>query len=346
MSWRKKVEAHILKRLLALVTKDSRPNLNALNDVVKDIRIIELNMKAFGYDLARRMATALPPRSGTGAQFVGLASKAAVQNDIESDWTAHWAAELKTSVIYHRKLWELAYVLQAIFEHGLMEPGRRGLGFGCGAEPIPSYLASRAVLVTATDTSTESAHAAGWIDSDQHLGSASSPFLSHLVDRDTFDRFVVTDTIDMNAVPDTFRDYDFCWSICALEHLGSIERGFRFIERSLATLRPGGLAVHTFELNVENDGPTLDNWITVLFQRNHIEAFAARMAAQGHVVSRLNFDYGTGAMDTFIDLPPWLHDMSAEDRTRLGAPLHLKLAIDGFISTSFGLIITKGAEDR
>ncbi len=340
MSFRKRLEAHILRRLLALVTKDSQPNLNALNDIVKNVRILQLNMKAFGYDLAQRMAAALPEPAETEARVVGLSSKASVQRDIESDWVAHWARELKTGVIYHRKLWELTYVLQALFEHGQLEPGRRGLGYGCGAEPIPSYLASRGISVTATDTTPESARAAGWAGTNQHLGSSAIPFLPHLTEKETFDRFVTVETVDMNAIPDSLQGYDFCWSICALEHLGSIDLGLRFIEESLRTLRPGGLAVHTLELNVENDGPTVDNWITVLFQQKHLEGFHKRLTAAGHYVAPLDFDFGRDAMDKFIDLPPWLYD-KADVQMDLGAEAHLKLSIDGFVSTSFGLIIRK-----
>jgi len=146
----------------------------------------------------------------------------------------------------------------------------------------------------------------------------------------------------MNAVPADLAGFDFCWSICALEHLGSIDKGLGFIEASLATLRPGGTAVHTLEFNVENDGPTIDNWITVLFQQRHLEALATRLRSQGHRVEELDFDTGSMPMDQFIDLPPWHHDPGENAAVNLGEPLHLKLAIDGFVSTSFGLIVTKG----
>ncbi len=343
MSIRKKVEARILKRLLALVNDRSQPNLNALNDVAKEVRILQLNMKAFGYDLARKMTAALPPPSDTAAEVVGLASKGCTQRDIESGWLAHWMRALEVPVVYHRKIWELAYVLQALFEARHLAPGQRGLGFGCGAEPIPSYLASQGVFVTATDFSEEQAAESGWIETNQHLGSAAKPFMPHLVSRDVFEQFVTIDTVDMNAIPDRLQGYDFCWSICALEHLGSIEHGLRFIERSLDTLRPGGTAVHTMEFNVEPNGPTVDNWLTVLFQPKHLEALAERLRSAGHTVLPFDFDMGADVMDNFIDLPPWDHALAPSERSWLGEPLHLKLSIDGFVSTSFGMIVRKAA---
>lgn len=340
MSIRSKIEGRILRRLLALVRDDQAPNLNALNDIVKNVRILELNMKALGYDLARRMATALPARTATQAAKVGMRSKACVQADIESEWCAHWSAELKTAVIYHRKVWELAYVLQALYEHGHLDEGCNGLGFGCGAEPLPSYLASQGIHVTATDVPVAQAQGSGWLETGQHLSGRRDHY-AHLVDAATFARMVTHRDVDMNAIPADLIGFDFCWSVCALEHLGSIEKGLAFIEASLATLRPGGLAVHTLEYNIENDGPTVDNWITVLFQRRHLEDLATRLRSQGHWVEEPDFDTGTGRMDQFIDLPPWQHDPGENSAAQLGEPLHLKLAIDGFISTSFGLIVRK-----
>ncbi len=129
--------------------------------------------------------------------------------------------------------------------------------------------------------------------------------------------------------------------MCAMEHLGSIQSGLSFVENSLKTLRPGGLSVHTMEFNVEDHGETIDNWMTVLFQRKHIEGIAERLRAQGHKVAELNFDFGDKPMDRFIDVPPWNHDMPDEMRDRVGNPYHLKLGIDGFIATCFGIIIKK-----
>lgn len=343
MFWLPKREKRKLKLLLSLVNDQGHPNLNALNDVVKDVRLIELNIKAFGYELARRLAKALPVRTDTIARRVGLQSKASTQDDIESDWAAHWAGQLGTPVIFHRKVWELAYVLQAIYEHGYLHAAARGLGFGCGMEPVPSYLASQGVAVTVTDLPHEEAEKKGWIATNQHLQARDSIFFPHLVERADFDRLVHVETADMNDIPDHLVDYDFCWSMCAIEHLGSIDKGLAFIENSLRTLKPGGLSVHTMEFNVENEGPTIDNWPTVLFQKRHLEAVAGRLRAQGHEVAELNYGLGDRPMDKFIDLPPWNYDLPVDFQKFISEPLHLKLGIDGFVATCFGLIVKKRA---
>ncbi|MHC5732340.1 MAG: hypothetical protein ACYTXY_51440, partial [Nostoc sp.] len=70
--------------------------------------------------------------SNLSPQKINLQSKACQQNDMESDWFFYWCQQIKIPVVYHRKLWEFCYILQALYEYDLLTPGRKGLGFGCG----------------------------------------------------------------------------------------------------------------------------------------------------------------------------------------------------------------------
>ncbi len=330
-----------LELLLSLLNDRSQPNINHLSVATRNIDLLALNIKAMGYDLARSMAERLPVAAETRAPDLALGSKLSTQRDIESDWLAHWCRELRIPVIYHRKLWELAYVLQALHHSGNLRPGRKGLGFGCGNEPMGSYFASRDMAVTITDLPPEDSRSLGWAATAQHAASIDHAYHAQLVDRARFDALVRYRHVDMNAIPADLADYDFCWSMCAFEHLGSIAQGLAFVENSLAPLKAGGTAVHTTEFNINPYGPTVDNWATVLFQRRHIEALAERLEARGHRVAPLDFDEGDQPLDRFIDLPPW-HDGTLETISRgLGQPLHLKVATDGFISTCFGITVTK-----
>jgi len=330
-----------LAALLGLVDAESHPKLNPLAIELRDLKNLALNIKFFGYDLARRLGDALPPRKDLQPMHTELRSKPSTQADLESDWAAYWCQELKTPVVFHRKLWELAYVLQALHEANVLRSDMRGLGFGCGAEPIASYLAARGVEVIVTDLSPEAREAKGWAQTGQHAQSLETAFHPHLVARPVFEAKVHHRFVDMNEIPNDLRDFDFCWSICALEHLGSIENGMDFVVEAMETLRPGGTAVHTTEFNFLDDERTLDNWPTVLLQRAHLKALATRLRAEGHEVAELDFDVGAKPLDRFIDLPPYAHDWSTHLGQWAGAGAHLKLSIDGFASTCFGLIITK-----
>jgi SAM-dependent methyltransferase len=326
----------------SLLVGNSQPNPDAIMMAIRDISIANMNIKAFGYDLARRLAAAVPIPENTAARHVGLASKASVQADLESDWVAHWSAQLQVPVIFHRKLWEVCYVLQAIYEEGHLRAGARGLGFGCGEEVTPSYLASHDIAITVTDLAAANAQAAGWAATGQHVSSIEQAFQPHLVSRELFDKNISLRDVDMTAIPDDLVDYDFCWSMCALEHLGTIQAGLDFIENSLKTLRPGGLAVHTTEFNLDPDGPTIDNWPTVLFQQKHFEELAARLRAQGHYVAAFDFSYGDKPMDHFIDIPPFPYHLPTQMNDWFGPSLHLKVSVDGFPCTCFGIVVRKG----
>jgi 2-polyprenyl-3-methyl-5-hydroxy-6-metoxy-1,4-benzoquinol methylase len=329
-------------RPFCLVDEQSHPNPNELWVVLRDLDNAKLTIKFFGYELGRALAEALPPVAGLAPRYVGLQSKCSTQADLETDWAAYWMGELKSARIFHRKLWEFAYVLQAVYEHGHLHPGARGLGFGCGEEPLPSYFASRGLDVTVTDLDPGDAAARGWIDTNQHTSSRDMVYQKHLVSRDEFDRHISLRHVDMNAIPADLRGYDFCWSICALEHIGTIRKGLDFVENSLETLRPGGVAIHTTEFNFLNDAYTIDDWPTVLFQKQHFRELAERLERKGYQVAALDFDPGHKPLDKFIDIPPYQYNWTAYQREIWESDIqHLKVTIDGFACTCFGVIIRR-----
>jgi hypothetical protein len=85
------------------------------------------------------------------------------------------------------------------------------------------------------------------------------------------------------------------------------------------------------EFNV-NDGETVDNWPTVLFQKRHLVQLAEKLRTKGFEVYELDFDKGRGILDGFVDLPPYLD----ENHSRHA---HLKLSVDGFVCTSFSFVV-------
>jgi hypothetical protein len=249
--------------------------------------------------------------------------------DFRQPHFAYWTWRLKSYLALHRKLWEFVYICQGLHERGMLTEGRRGVGFGVGGEPLPSLFASFGCEVLATDIDSGDAAAAGWAASAQHAAGRETLRRPDLCPDEAFDRLVRFEACDMNAVPDTIQGFDFCWSACALEHLGSIDNGLAFIERSLACLKPGGFAIHTTEFNVSSNTATVDNEGTVLFRRQDLERLSERLTAAGHKVAPLNFDPGAGVIDNYVDLPPYK------------AQPHLKLALLGFVSTSYGIIVQK-----
>jgi SAM-dependent methyltransferase len=319
-------------RKLANKTADGKPLGTYFNSRFRDYETAVRNIKNLA---AHRGAAVLQEHAHAnvaGPSVVPLKAKGCTEEDIESDWAAFWCKELRIPVSYHRKTWELAYVPQILFNEGKLCEGSKGIGFACGEEPLPSLFAKYGARILATDLDPNRAEAQGWIKTNQHVQSFKQLRRADICPDESRLATIEGAYLDMNAIPaDLKGQFDFCWSICSLEHLGSIANGLNFIENSLDLLKPGGVSVHTMEFNV-NDGETIDNWPTVLFQKQHLVLLAERLRTKGFEVYELDFDKGRGILDGFVDLPPYLD----ENHSRHA---HLKLSIDGFVCTSFGFVV-------
>jgi SAM-dependent methyltransferase len=317
---------HSADNVSELVTREKLGRIYFGRRDYVDPEMVILNVKALGYEIARLLAERTASRTIDRPPNFPLKSKICTQSDIESDWFLFWAREMTLAPVYHRKLWEFCYVAQALWSARKLMPTMCGLGFGCGQEPLPSLFAKYGVKILATDQP----RPREWDASVQHAGRVEVVRYREICPDAGLLENIAFLPIDMKAIPGNLTGaFDFCWSSCALEHLGSLANGLRFVEESLKTLKPGGTAVHTTEFNLGN-GVTLDNRQTVLYQKKHIIALAERLRAGGYEVAELDFSYGNGFMDHFVDLPPLTDYPGAS---------HLKLYIQGFACTSFGLIV-------
>lgn len=242
---------------------------------------------------------------------------------------SYWCETFDSAPLYHRKQWEFVYILQALWERGLLETGKRGLGFGVGKEPLASVMAAHGCEIVATDLGAEEQAAASWSETGQHSVALADLNENGHCPAAEFERLVSFEAVDMNNIPDTLRGFDFCWSACCFEHLGSIEAGLAFYRNSLDTLKPGGLAIHTTELNLSSDEDTLEKGDTVLFRKKDLIALIDDLTAQGHYCEPLLIHHGSQPLDGFVDMPPYLDDP------------HLRLGIAQYVTTSVGIITRK-----
>ncbi len=256
-------------------------------------------------------------------------SQACTQAQMDDPAYLYWCERIGEVPRSHRKQWEFCYILQALARYGALAPGMRGLGFGVGGEPLAAVFADRGAAILATDLEPERAAQEGWVHTAQHAASKQELNARSLCDPAKFDALVDFRFMDMNAIDaDLAEKFDFCWSACALEHLGSIANGLDFIMHSVDCLRPGGVAVHTTELNCSSNRDTLDNASTVLFRRKDLLKLANRLAERGCRLA-FNFNLGQQPLDHHVDVPPYSVDN------------HLKLQIDQWMVTSFGIIVQK-----
>lgn len=233
-------------------------------------------------------------------------------------------------MIVHRKMWEWLFICAALDERDMLRPGRRGIGFGVGKEPLVSLFAARGCQVLATDLPPQDAEAAGWTGSGaEYAGGLAGLNEAGLCEPATFAERVMFREVDMNALPPDLGQFDFSWSSCAFEHLGSIDAGMNFVVAQMEVVRPGGVAVHTTEYNLSSDADTVETGGTVLFRRSDLEQLAGRLRGRGYRIS-LDLSEGDTPADHHVDVPPF-------------SDIHLRTVLDRFVTTSVALVVEKPA---
>jgi hypothetical protein len=269
----------------------------------------------------------------------GLVSQLCRHDTLDSATFRHWAEALGEPWRPHRKLWELAFICQALEERDMLRPDRRGLGFAVGAEKLPALFAARGCEITATDLPADDERRNPWAQSGQWVGECDALNAAGLCDPAAFRRLVSFRPVDMNHVPADLTGYDFTWSTCSFEHCGSLQLGLDFLERQMDCLVPGGVAVHTTEFNLSSNDATLADGPCVIYRLRDVEAICGRLVAQGHQVEPLDIDPGCHGLDQFVDQPPYA-DWHSTPPPKVK---HLRLNLAGHASTSIALVIRKAA---
>jgi hypothetical protein len=249
--------------------------------------------------------------------------------DYRAEWFIHWCNQLGETPNYHRKQWEFVFIMEALWERGCIGRGKKGLVFAVGTEPLPAMFASFGCNILATDIFPEKGIEMGWTNANQLCFGAGSLNTRQLCGDEDFKKLVQYRPVDMNDIPDDLTGFDFNWSSCSFEHLGSLEKGFAFLKNQMKTLQPGGWAVHTTEYNVSSNDETQENNSTVIYRQRDIEHIVNELRNDGHFVEELDFSIGGLPQDYMVDTEP--HEQK----------IHLKLQVDKYVVTSIGLIIQK-----
>jgi hypothetical protein len=116
-----------------------------------------------------------------------------------------------------------------------------------------------------------------------------------------------------------------------IEHLGSPALGLEFVRKSASLLRPGGVGIHTTEMELVPRETTMDYGHCAVYRPDDLLGLEQQLLADG-------FD-----VDFNLHVPM----DSPEDRfispanPKIPDPSHLKLAIGDSISTSFGIVVRR-----
>lgn len=242
-----------------------------------------------------------------------------------------WCDEMNEKLVLHRKQWEFVFVMEVLSQKNKLAPGNAGVGFGVGTEPLPAVFAKYGCNIMATDQDVADAQKQGWTDTNEH--SSQIDMLKHngIISFKDFSEHVTFEAADMLKIPERFdNQFDFTWSCCSLEHIGSIDNSIDFILNSVKCLKPGGVAVHTTEFNLSSDVRTIETGPTIYFRKKDVERLIERAEKMGYIVTSVNYNPGTEKLDQYIDLPPYKK-----------VP-HFKL-LHMYVTTSIGIIIEKPA---
>jgi SAM-dependent methyltransferase len=259
-----------------------------------------------------------------------------------SDWYQRWAPRLRldrpdidpsfSGAVVQRKAWEWCAIAQALEERGMLVPGKSGCGFAVGTEPLPSMFAALGVRITATDQPIETAGST-WAAGNQHAASLEALYNADIIDLETFRKRVRFMPVDMRHLALPWEEtYDFIWSSCSFEHLGSLEAGMTFVLKAMELVKPGGLAVHTTEFNLSSNLDTVEEGGSVIYRRQDLERLDGRLRRLSSGLALPDLYGGDQQQDIEFDYPPY----GTHGRQ------HVKLLLHDYVATSVMLIIRKG----
>jgi hypothetical protein len=268
-----------------------------------------------------------------------LTSRLCTHADFDTAWFRPWRPFFRShranhirlgGTFHHRKEWEFIAISEVLRQGGLLGAGRRGIVFAVGREPLPALFARFGCHILATD------QCPGEPGAWHGLWSPGKAALKRpeICDPAVFDSRVAFAHLDMRTIPADVSGFDFAWSCCALEHLGSLQAGLDFIMAQFACLRAGGLALHSLEYNLTSNTHTVTSGPTVAYRRRDIERLATMIRRAGHTLAPVDFRPGCAAEDRFEARPPF-HCMASN-------LAHLRVRLDRFQVTSLLLIMWKG----
>ena len=248
-----------------------------------------------------------------------------------------------STTVLHRKVWEWAFVFQVAKQYDLLRPGVTAVGFGVGNEPVPAVLASHGMHVVATDQAVEESTdwdtTGRWVDSGQLMTGLEGLYRPQLLPNNRFTELVETRRVNMNDVPPDLAPCDLVWSSCALEHLGSPEKGLQFAMASARLLAPGGVAVHTTELELTARLSTADWGHLACYRPEDIRYLAGRAQIEGFEMEANLHVPMDGPEDRMISLLLTHGPDLATIET-----VHLKVALFESVVTSFGIVLRRPSE--
>ena len=155
--------------------------------------------------------------------------------------------ELKEPPRFHRKQWEFAMIFLTLNKLGFLNENMKGLSLGGGNERVLYSIAQHVKELIVTDLYNENTtwDCAKTTNPDEYI-RASKPFEVDLSK-------IKALAMDMRYLDFEDNTFDFCYSSCAIEHIGDFDDFVRHLDEVYRVLKEDGVYVFTTELNIGGD---------------------------------------------------------------------------------------------
>ncbi len=245
-------------------------------------------------------------------------------------------SELEEEPRFHRKQWEFAQIFRALQALGFLNANSRGLSMGGGDERLLYAVARHVRHLTVTDLyGSGSAWDGARTDNPDRSLKAAAPFA---IDPSR----LTVKRMDMRAIEFEDASFDFCYSSCAMEHIGEYDDFLEHLREVRRVLKDDGVYVLTTEFHYGEDViPTPGNYY---FSSGFLhELVRAASLATLHPVD--------GAVRPHVlnrPLPEHLSDLCADPADGVTGMLlkstpHVQLLTGGLPFCSVSLVLAKPA---
>ena len=186
--------------------------------------------------------------------------------------------ELREVPRFHRKQWESAMIFLALRQAGKLRPDNVGLSMGGGKELILYALAPHLRQLVVTDLYDT--------QTDWDCAKTNNPdaFIRHNKPFPVDNKRLMALRMDMRDLKFPDRSFDFCYSTCAVEHIGRKDDFVRHFNEVARVLEDDGIYVFTTEI-LYGDRTIEDEHNHVFSLRDLHEIFA-----QSNLVPEEEFD--------------------------------------------------------
>jgi len=247
--------------------------------------------------------------------------------------------DLRELARFHRKQWEFAMILLALRRRGALRPDAVGLSMGAGKERLLYAVAHHVRQVVATDlydlhAEWETAHTQ---DPDRYV-KEDKPFP---VD----DAKLRGLRMDMRSLDFEDGTFDFCYSSCAIEHIGGREDFLKHLAEAYRVLKDGGVYALTTELHY---GPeTIEHPHNYYFSAGYL----GDLLAETCFTADPEIDASLAHHRINYPLPPDVHRLCFDGQGRLAERLlaespHVQLLLGKHPFTSLAVVLKKEGRTR